>query len=46
MPSGEEAAADAAAILRAIPGHVEATGAMNFAFGSQLGCNADAPSSD
>jgi len=25
MPSGEEAAADAAAVLRAIPGHVDAT---------------------
>jgi len=25
MPSGKEAAADAAAVLRAIPGHVDAT---------------------
>jgi hypothetical protein len=30
MPSGEEAAADAAAVFRAIPGHVDATVANDF----------------
>jgi hypothetical protein len=31
MPSGKEAAADAAAVLRAIPGHVDAKGIRSSA---------------